>query len=227
MVILSMRQVLPAVPAPAAEAVEASSVALVDLNRDGNLDLIVPQDGPYFTRAMSVFLGRGDGTFGTPSDYAMNLQPNPAAIADFDGDGAADVATVGIPSRIAVRGGLGDGLFGPATFFTAGMWGPLIAADFNSDGRPDLAATGLFGANLFLNWTGLQTPQCAVPALTHKRHQAATRAIDGAGCSVGRSPHRYSRDVARNRVIAQRPPRGSVLASHGRVDLVISLGARR
>jgi hypothetical protein len=206
---------------------EVSSVALADLNRDDVLDLVVPQRGPNFTRIMSVFLGRSDGTFGAPSEYAMNSQPDDAAIADFDGDGAADIATVGLSSRIALRSGRGDGTLGPAMFFAAGMWGPLVVADFNLDARPDLAAAGLFGVNIFLNWTGLPAPPCAVPGLMRKRHRAARRAIARAGCRVGRTDHRYSRDIPRNRVIAQRPPRGSVLPSQARVELVISRGPRR
>jgi hypothetical protein len=214
-------------PSVGIAAGEASTVKLADLNRDGVLDLLVPQDQPYFTRIMAVFLGRGDGTFGAASKYVMNTQTDDTAVADFDGDGIVDVATVGRFSRIALRSGRGDGTLGPAAFFAAGRYGPLIVADFNRDGRPDLAATGLYGVSLYLNWTGLPAPPCAVPGLVRKRHRAARRAIARAGCRVGRTGRRYSRDIPSNRVIAQDPPRGSVLPSHGRVDLAISRGPRR
>src|SRR5439155_13777710 len=52
------------VPLRMSDSGTAGAIALADLNADGNLDLIVThQDRP----TVSVFLGRGGGSFGPPS----------------------------------------------------------------------------------------------------------------------------------------------------------------
>ena len=71
-----------------------------DVNADGKSDLLVSQYSDYNNPQFVVFLGNGDGTFG--SQQAVNLQPTPAAalgftVGDFKASGTVGVA---VPSNL-------------------------------------------------------------------------------------------------------------------------------
>lgn len=96
----------------------------------------------------------------TPAvDYAVLTSPIDAVVGDFNRDGYADVATIN-NSQLSVLHGIGDGTFNAAQTSTIGSGlMALAAADFNGDGKLDLAAssnrwngTAYEGAiHLFLN----------------------------------------------------------------------------
>jgi len=113
-------------------------VLAADLNRDGKLDLIVVGFG------CNVLLGNGDGTFTTGGSFASRLSTG-ALLADFNGDGKLDLAVVSASSNtITMFLGNGDGTFqagvdyGTGTTNTAPVG--IVSADFNGDGKLDLAA---------------------------------------------------------------------------------------
>ena len=64
------------------------------------------------------------------------------AVADFDGDGHADLAVpLALASTIQIYRGNGDGTFtGPVSYPANGPVVSIAAGDFNGDGKPDLAA---------------------------------------------------------------------------------------
>src|SRR6267143_5172768 len=127
--------------------VNPSSVATADLNRDGNLDLAVADQGNYGTvNALSILLGNGDGSFRAGA-YYDDVIPNPAfiAIGDLDGDGLLDlaVAMVGGVSVIVFLGN-GDGTFQTRrTYLTGEGETSLAIADLDGDGMLDLAVTNV------------------------------------------------------------------------------------
>jgi uncharacterized protein (TIGR03437 family) len=121
-----------------------ASLVAADWNRDGLLDLAVTlNNGPLL-----VLLGRGDGTFQSPNTYPVAgyeiTNQNQLVAADLNADGIPDLIVAG-PNWLL---GNGDGTFQPEVTFAGNAY-PLftsaIAADFNHDGRIDLAG-GIFTA---------------------------------------------------------------------------------
>ncbi len=123
-------------------------IATEDFNRDGKPDLAVTN---FMDNAFTILLGKGDGTFQDGIQYHAGVKPVGIAVADFNGDGILDVATSsmgddtqGIKPEIHLEFGKGDGSFDTQNqkrieVSLDPMW--LIAADFNGDGRMDLAVS--------------------------------------------------------------------------------------
>jgi len=116
------------------------SLALADLNGDGYLDIVGAN-----TLAIVVLLGNGNGngTFQQPRFVASGHGPYSVAIADLNGDGRPDLAVVNLTassSTVAVLLGIGDGSFQPPVEYPmTGRPIQVSVADFNGDGKPDLA----------------------------------------------------------------------------------------
>lgn len=123
------------------------AVAIGDFNKDGIPDLAVGDFGANFgTGTVSVLLGAGDGTFKPPVRYAT-ASGNAAdfvAIGDFNGDGNPDLVV-----NMDLLLGNGDGTF--QTAVSLGSFegqGSLDIADFNADGKLDIALLSPDSSNL-------------------------------------------------------------------------------
>lgn len=126
----------------------AWSAAVGDFNGDGILDLAVTN---YGSGTVSILLGNGDGTF-TPapnSPVTVTFDPESIVVADFNGDGKADLAMENsyYNGVITILLGNGDGTFTPAAnspITVGGAFetpGAVAVGDINGDGIPDLVAT--------------------------------------------------------------------------------------
>ena len=121
-------------------------VAVGDFNLDGQTDVIVSQcpgsTCPAQAGQLSLFLGRGDGTFQQQRIFPLSTGVNARnpAVGDFNGDGKADVAVINVSGNdVSVLLGNGDGTFQHASTWSVGP-APLfiLASDFNGDGLADL-----------------------------------------------------------------------------------------
>jgi hypothetical protein len=132
---------------------DARAVVVGDFNGDGRLDVAAAQQ---LSHSVSVLLGHGDGTFAPPrafdaSGQDLTFSPVSMAVGDVNGDGRADLVinmTGGLDSVIAQLGvllGNGDGTFRAPILESPGMTGgdgDVALADFNNDGRLDVAVGG-------------------------------------------------------------------------------------
>jgi hypothetical protein len=128
-----------------------SSIAVSDFNHDNKADIVLTSpegsnpECDSGSGTVTIFLGKGDGTFRKGVDYQAGPQASSVAVGDFNGDGIADLAVadlVPFPGMIAVLLGNGDGTFQSQVEYPAGNYAStVVTADFNGDGKPDLAVT--------------------------------------------------------------------------------------
>ena len=126
----------------------SSFAALGDFNEDGKVDLAAAQN-----QGIGILDGDGTGSFQDGSRYQTHMaDPRNLVVADFNNDGKKDFATFGggqfsgdsVGSRVEVALGDGNGNFTRKSVSIFGFnltLGGITAADFNNDGKPDLAVT--------------------------------------------------------------------------------------
>ena len=144
-------------------AIQHNSVnfcAVADFNGDGKSDIGVVSGillGPSSEGFLSVFLGKGDGSFQSVPSMAVASGAGTFVSGDFNRDGKTDVAVTGFGSfpmfnsLVQVFSGAGDGTFTlafstPDPFTSIGFsYGALNTADFSGDGRLDLISSNSLG----------------------------------------------------------------------------------
>jgi hypothetical protein len=127
-----------------------SGLVAGDVNGDGNPDLVViGNPSGVDSVAVTILLGNADGTFTIGQTYTVGSGIfSDAVLDDFNGDGKLDIvvplvnfSTQPATGSLAFFKGNGDGTFvTPTTFSTISTLDQqVISADFNGDGRKDIA----------------------------------------------------------------------------------------
>jgi hypothetical protein len=141
--------------APAHYPVGAGSawLAVGDLNGDGHPDVVVSNSQAENTAAVTIYMNSGSGTLVTPHvlTAAAGAYPQGIAIADWNGDGKADVAVaLMMAGQVKVFWGNGTGNFPTSTAANTGFTPrDLAAAQFDGDGHLDLVVNSVDGARVF------------------------------------------------------------------------------
>ncbi|NJM63894.1 MAG: VCBS repeat-containing protein [Oscillatoriales cyanobacterium RU_3_3] len=126
----------------------SGSFAVEDFNADGKLDLAFIDSSAN----VSVLLGKGTGSFGTPTKFKADIDPYRLETGDFNKDNKPDlVVTDGTSDNVSILLGKGTGSFGTPTNFNIGETSYDVAVgDFNSDNKSDLVVTNENGFSILL-----------------------------------------------------------------------------
>ncbi len=179
---------------PSGPSVPPTDLLAVDINQDGLTDAITPFNGCHEPCiGVSVFINKGDGTFG--GSAGLNLG-NPGFLVggtafDVDGDGLKDFVLVGVdgnspsfnPDRMTliIQKQNADGTFvtppefegGPSDLVTVTLNAPnverpsAVVADFNHDGKPDVAMVSKFGGPVFVSLNTTPPSPCTIRTNDH------------------------------------------------------------
>jgi hypothetical protein len=197
---------------PTDASIPPKDLIAVDINQDGLTDAIMPFDGCHEPcTGVSVFINHGDGTFVGGAGFPVDVE-NPGfliegAAFDVDGDGHKDFVLVGNdtndpsfnPDRMTliIQKQKADGTFasppqfagGPSQLITVTLKAPIVenpsvaVADFNHDGKPDLAMVSKFGGPVFVVLNTTPPSGCKISTVNHT--VTVCHPADGA---VGLSP---------------------------------------
>ena len=118
----------------------ADDITVADFNHDGRMDIA----GVGWGAAVSVHLSSPDGTYRGVVVLQGSYRIDATAASDLDNDGHPDLLVVrwseATRTELTVHPGNGDGTFREAKLIAAGhQMKFVLAADFNGDGRQDVA----------------------------------------------------------------------------------------
>ena len=130
-------------------------IATGDVNGDGKADIVATIQNYSGTgcpmNEVAVFTGLGTGKFSKPVFYSTgaSVQSNDVFLADVNGDGKPDIVISNADGTISVLLNKGKGTFGTASLITSVAaliphLNALAIADFNGDGKLDIAAASYY-----------------------------------------------------------------------------------
>ena len=130
---------------------QTASLAVADVNGDGQPDLVVANSG---SNTVGILQGNGDGTFKKAVTYPAGFSPISVAVADLNGDGKPDLVITNNQGNgngsVGVLLGNGDGTFASIVNYASGGFAPqsVAVADLNGDGKPDVLVSNSSSNNV-------------------------------------------------------------------------------
>jgi hypothetical protein len=176
--------------------VPPTDLITVDINQDGFTDAILPFLGCHEPCiGVSVMINNGDGTFRGGAGFSVD-EGNPlgrvgGTAFDVDGDGHKNFVLVGNDTNdpafdpnhmtLIIQKQNADGTFAappafpghPSQLITVTLNAPIVenpavvVADFNHDGKPDLAMVSKFGGPIFVALNTTPPSACKVSTVDH------------------------------------------------------------
>jgi len=130
--------------------VNDSSIALGDIDNDGDLDLIVTgYDGSV--RRLDKYINDGSGNFTGPVSFGTGVNTSSIALGDIDNDGDLDLIVTGYDGssrRLDKYINDGSGIFTKYTNWGTGVnLSSIVLGDIDNDGDLDLIVAGYDGSS--------------------------------------------------------------------------------
>ncbi len=188
---------------PAEVGQSVFQIELVDLDQDGNLDLVALHRA-FTPKAvgLTIRLGNGDGFFDAPIQFNISPLPTGMQIKDLNRDGFLDIVTVSNGQPVGRNDSLTavlnnrNGTFSQLQEVDLGddRPGTVASSDFNLDGVPDLALANQQSDNVtVLLGTGdggfLTDRSTSSITFRHTPHRVD---LSGCGCKILVTLNRWS-----------------------------------
>lgn len=129
--------------------ITSGDMAWGDIDKDGDLDLLMAGDGPSGPLTQ-LFENEGNGTFTNVITSLTPVSQPSVAFADYNNNGNRDILIAGISSGgpvTQVWENDGSGQFNKVADLQGIRDGKAIWGDYNDDGLTDIALTGTMGAS--------------------------------------------------------------------------------
>jgi hypothetical protein len=123
---------------------QAVDIVVVDIDRDGDQDLVVTFEDTFtpLTHSVRVYKNNGSGVFipGAHLSFDYPFHPWGLAVNDFNGDGIIDIAVTLSAEMVMVAFGQSDGSFQPNRYYVVPFGVALFSADLDHNGSVDLCS---------------------------------------------------------------------------------------
>ena len=124
-----------------------------DFNNDGFLDFVTYSNSS--TGDLRFYTGNGSGGFTFTAGYPIPAFPTSITTADFNKDGATDLALSFSGGTVAVMTAFTPGVFNAPVSMAAGTSPQDVGSgDFNGDGKADLAVINQITGGTLRTWLG-------------------------------------------------------------------------